>query len=306
VNSDRSTAEQVLEAFAVHLRAERNRSEATVRAYSGDVRDLLLTVVPAEDDGAVDLSLLGLADLRSWLADAAADHSRSTLARRTAAARTFTAWARRTGRIEQDPGLRLQAPKRARTLPRVLAATQVASAIDGVESSPDDPMSLRDRAILEFLYSTGCRVAELVGLDVGDLDEENKSAKVLGKGDRERVVPLGEPALKALRDWLGAGRVALSGPESGQALFLGRRGRRVDQRQVRTLVNRAVAAVPGAPATSPHGLRHAAATHMLDGGADLRSVQELLGHATLSTTQIYTHVSVDRLRRSHRQAHPRA
>ena len=159
--------------------------------------------------------------------------------------------------------------------------------------------------MLELLYASGCRVAELVGLDTGDLDLDDRTARVLGKGGRERVVPFGDPARTALLRWLGEGRPALLGPESGAALFLGRRGRRVDQRQVREVVRRATAS-SGGGGISPHGLRHAAATHMLDGGADLRSVQELLGHATLSTTQIYTHVSVDRLRRSHRQAHPRA
>lgn len=302
--------DQVLAAFATHLRAERNRSEHTVRAYCSDVRDLLTTVVPAADDGTLDLGLLGLPDLRAWQTAAAADHRRSTLARRAAAVRTFTAWAHRTHRLADDPGLRLQAPKRSRDLPRVLAQSQVRAALEpAVAARADasaDPVALRDGALLELLYATGCRVAEVVGLDVGDLDLGHRQAKVLGKGDRERVVPFGEPALRALEAWLERGRPALVVPGSGDALFLGLRGGRIDQRQVRTVVNRAVAAVPGAPHTSPHGLRHAAATHMLDGRADLRSVQELLGHATLSTTQIYTHVSVERLRSSHRQAHPRA
>ncbi|WP_432541273.1 tyrosine recombinase XerC [Kineococcus sp. SYSU DK002] len=301
----------LLSAFATHLRAERNRSEHTVRAYCADVRDLLTTTVPAADDGTLDLDLLGLADLRAWQTRGAGDLRRSTLARRAAAVRTFTAWAHRTGRAAADPGLRLQAPKRSRELPRVLAQSQVRAALEPAvrarEEGPGaDPVALRDGAVLELLYATGCRVAELVGLDVPDLDVEHRTARVLGKGDRQRTVPFGTPALRAVQAWLDHGRPHLTGPGSGEALFLGVRGRRMDQRQVRTVVNRAVAAVPGAPHTSPHGLRHAAATHMLDGRADLRSVQELLGHATLSTTQIYTHVSVERLRSSHRQAHPRA
>ncbi|MEZ0163889.1 tyrosine recombinase XerC [Kineococcus sp. LSe6-4] len=301
---------RLLAAFATHLRAERNRSEHTVRAYCSDVRDLLTTMVPAAGDGALDLGVLGLADLRAWQTAAAADHHRSTLARRAAAVRTFTAWAHRTGRLAQDPGLRLQAPKRSRDLPRVLARSQVQAALEPAVAARDDeaadPTALRDGALLELLYATGCRVAEVVGLDLGDVDPGHRQVRVLGKGDRQRVVPFGEPALRALQAWLERGRPLLAGPASGDAVFLGRRGGRIDQRQVRTVVNRAVEAVPGAPHTSPHGLRHAAATHMLDGRADLRSVQELLGHATLSTTQIYTHVSVERLRSSHRQAHPRA
>ncbi|WP_328292060.1 tyrosine recombinase XerC [Kineococcus sp. NBC_00420] len=304
--------QQLLDAFAAHLRAERNASANTVRAYCSDVRDLLQLTVPVDDDGTLDLTVLGLADLRAWLAGAAADHARSTLARRAAAARTFTAWAHRSGRLPGDPGLRLQAPKRAQHLPRVLGASQVAGVLDTAaaaahDAAPQrDPLVLRDSALLELLYATGCRVAEVVGLDTDDVDLGERTARVLGKGDRERVVPFGVPARDAVRRWLEEGRSGLVGPESGAAVFLGRRGRRVDQRQVRAVVNRATAALPGPSAISPHGLRHAAATHMLDGGADLRSVQELLGHATLSTTQIYTHVSVDRLRRSHRQAHPRA
>jgi integrase/recombinase XerC len=303
---------QLLDAFAMHLRAERNASEHTVRAYCSDVRDLLQVTVPVEQDGTLDLGVLGLADLRAWLASAADDYARSTLARRAASVRTFTAWAHRTGRLDADPGLRLQAPKRSQHLPRVLGAGQVAGVLDSAQQAAAeapaaaDPLLLRDSAVLELLYATGCRVAELTGLDTADVDLVEKTARVLGKGNRERVVPFGDPARKALARWLEEGRPQLLGPESGAALFLGRRGRRVDQRQVRTVVNRATARIPGSGVVSPHGLRHAAATHMLDGGADLRSVQELLGHATLSTTQIYTHVSVDRLRRSHRQAHPRA
>jgi len=165
---------------------------------------------------------------------------------------------------------------------------------------------VRDRALLELLYATGVRVSELTGLDLGDVDHARRTLRVMGKGGKERVVPFGVPAAGALQAWLDVGRPVLTGAASGQAVFLGRRGRRVDQRQVRDVVHRGVATVEGAPAMGPHGLRHSAATHLLDGGADLRSVQELLGHATLSTTQIYTHVSVERLRAGHRQAHPRA
>ncbi|WP_432491679.1 tyrosine-type recombinase/integrase [Kineococcus auxinigenes] len=309
--------QDLLDDFATHLRAERNRSAHTVRAYCSDVRDLLTTTVPADADGRLDLDLLSLADLRAWLAGAAADHARSTLARRAAAARTFTAWAARTGRAGADPGLRLQAPRRASPLPHVLSAGQVEellrAAQDGAAAPSrtagadgPDPLALRDAAAVELLYATGCRVAEVVGLDLDDVDGGQRTVRVLGKGSRERVVPYGLPAQDALERWLAHGRPRLAGERSGRALLLGRRGARADQRQLREAVARLASRAPGVPTTSPHGLRHAAATHMLDGGADLRSVQELLGHATLTTTQIYTHVSVERLRRSHRQAHPRA
>ena len=226
--------------------------------------------------------------------------------------RTFTAWARRTGRTDTDPALRLQAPRRHRTLPHVLAADQVVELLDAAaervvpEAGPVDPVRLRDVAAFELLYATGCRISEVVGADVDDLDVDRRVLRVLGKGGKERTVPFGEPALAATLEWLSRGRPALATAESGPALLLGRRGRRVDQRQLRAVLAELLTRVPGSPSTTPHGLRHSAATHMLDGGADLRSVQELLGHATLSTTQIYTHVSVERLRRSHRQAHPRA
>jgi integrase/recombinase XerC len=178
------------------------------------------------------------------------------------------------------------------------------AAVEG--AAADDPVALRDAAVLEVLYATGIRVGELVGLDVDDLDAERMTLRVLGKGGKERTVPLGVPAQQSLHRWLRRGRPSLLAPVSASAMFLGVRGGRLDQRAVRTLVHDRVAAVEGAPDLAPHGLRHTAATHLLEGGADLRSVQELLGHATLATTQIYTHVSVDRLKRAYDQAHPRA
>ena len=308
--------EQLLDAFATHLRVEKGRSEHTVRAYRSDVRDLLTTTLPGPGEpGAAhvpDLAALGLADLRAWLAAGSEHLARATLARRAASVRTFTAWARRTGRAASDPALRLQAPRRHRTLPHVLAAEQVVDLLDAAaervvpQAGPADPVRLRDVAAFELLYATGCRISEVVGADVDDVDLDRRVLRVLGKGAKERTVPFGEPALAAVQAWLSRGRPALVTAESGSALLLGRRGRRVDQRQVRAVLQELLTRVPGAPPATPHGLRHSAATHMLDGGADLRSVQELLGHATLSTTQVYTHVSVERLRRSHRQAHPRA
>jgi integrase/recombinase XerC len=254
---------------------------------------------------------LDLPALRSWLATMAAQgQSRATMARRAASARSFTAWLYRTERTSIDVGLRLLAPKRGRTLPEVLKADQAKQALAEADTRarvPDvDPLALRDAAILELLYATGIRVGELCGLDVDDLDDGRRTVRVLGKGGKERVVPYGVPAADALDRWIVRGRPQLFREDSPPAAFLGRRGGRIDQRQVRQVVHLALERIEGVPSLGPHGLRHSAATHLLDGGADLRSVQELLGHATLTTTQLYTHVSVDRLRASYRQAHPRA
>jgi integrase/recombinase XerC len=254
---------------------------------------------------------LDLAALRSWLAGMSGlGQSRATLARRAASARSFTAWLYRTGRMSTDVGLRLQAPKRGRSLPEVLKADQAKDALAAAEARAQvvgaEPTALRDIAMLELLYATGIRVGELCGLDVDDLYDDRRTVRVLGKGGKERVVPYGVPAAAALENWLVRGRPQLFREDSPPAVFLGRRGGRIDQRQVRQVVHLALERVDGLPSLGPHALRHSAATHLLDGGADLRSVQELLGHATLTTTQLYTHVSVDRLRASYRQAHPRA
>jgi integrase/recombinase XerC len=295
-----------LTAFERHLRAERGRSDHTVRAYVRDV-GAFLDGVGARDDDA--LRAVSLADLRAWLGQVARrGAARSTLARTSASLRTFFRWCERTGRVETDPSLRLSAPRRHRTLPPVLAQRSASALLDvaAVAADDEDPVHLRDRAALELLYATGIRVGELVGLDVDDVDLEGGVLRVVGKGDKERRVPFGAPARTAVWTWLHDGRPRLVTPRSGAALLLGRRGHRVDQRQVREVVHELLRHVPDAPDLGPHGLRHSAATHLLEGGADLRMVQELLGHASLATTQIYTHVSVDRLKRSYAQAHPRA
>lgn len=296
-----------LDAYSEHLRLERDRSEHTVRAYLSDARSLLAHfVATAPEDGIEDLDLRVL---RSWLsAQAAAGVARSTLARRTAAARTFTAWLARTRRITRDPGTRLASPKSHRTLPAVLRQEQAEDAMRAAESGAAqmDPVAVRDRLVVEMLYATGIRVGELCGLDLDDVDRDRRVLRVLGKGNKERSVPFGGPAADALDAWLRAGRPHLVRAESGPALLLGKRGRRLDQRQARSVVHEVLEAVPGAPSLAPHGLRHSAATHLLEGGADLRVVQELLGHTSLATTQLYTHVSVARLRAVHDQAHPRA
>jgi integrase/recombinase XerC len=247
--------------------------------------------------------------LRSWLAaQAGAGAARTTLARRTSAVKTFTAWASRNGLIDGDPATRLQVPKARRSLPAVLRQDQALDAMNAATSGAQqgDPLAHRDRLIVELLYATGIRVSELCGLDVDDVDSSRRLLRVLGKGNKQRTVPFGEPGLRALNAWLAEGRPALATADSGPALLLGTRGRRLDPRQARTVVHQTMAAVDGAPDIGPHGLRHSAATHLLEGGADLRVVQELLGHSSLATTQLYTHVTVARLRAVHDQAHPRA
>ena len=293
-------------AFARHLGAERGLSEHTQRAYVGDVRNLMSYEC---DRGVTDLSDVKLSDLRSWLAaQSEIGAARSTLARRAASARAFLRWATRTGLIDADPSLRLLAPKRVQSLPGVLRQDEISAVLDvaAVAADDQDAMHLRDRAVLELLYASGIRVGELVGLDIDDIDFAANLVRVMGKGAKERTVPFGVPAATALQGWLQLGRGQVVTGGSGPALFLGRRGGRVDPRQVRTAVHQLLRHVPDAPDVGPHGLRHSAATHLLEGGADLRAVQEMLGHASLATTQIYTHVSVERLRRSYQQAHPRA
>lgn len=288
--------------FERHLRAERGLSPHTLRAYSRDVRDFLAA---AGERGAATVPDLDIRALRGWLAElSASGQARTTLARRAAAARTFTAYATRRGWLRTDPGLLLGTASPQRSLPTVLGREEVEAFLAGV--GDDSPVGRRDRAVLELLYATAVRVSELCGLDVDDLDRGRRVVRVLGKGDRERSVPVGIPADRAVQDWLREGRPHLAVEGSGPALFLGARGGRLGPRTVRRIVHRRLAEVEDAPSRGPHGLRHAAATHLLEGGADLRSVQEILGHASLATTQIYTHVSVERLRAAYRQAHPRA
>ena len=297
----------ILEEFDEYLALERGRSDHTRRAYLGDLRSLFDFLGQRVPDAG--LASLSLPVLRSWLAaQATAGAARTTVARRTSAVKTFTAWAVRRGLMPSDPATRLQMPKARRTLPAVLRQDQALDAMSAAKSGAQqgDPLALRDQLIVEMLYATGIRVSELCGLDIDDIDTPRRVLRVLGKGNKQRTVPFGEPAAAALAAWLTDGRPALAVADSGPALLLGARGRRIDPRQARTVVHQTVAAVDGAPDIGPHGLRHSAATHLLEGGADLRVVQELLGHSTLATTQLYTHITVARLRAVHDQAHPRA
>ena len=334
----------VADAFAEHLRLERGRSEHTVRAYRREAAGLLAHLREVE---RIDLHELDVEALRSWLAERAGSGAgASTLGRSASAARTFTTWLAATERIPHDVGGRLRAPRRGRHLPTVLTEDQAGTLLDGLDEplrprpgraagdpedtgsadaeaaeAPEDPtvraVRLRDAAVLELLYSSGLRVAELVALDRAGIDRGQGTVRVRGKGDKERIVPVGQPALEAIDRWLREGRPVLtrgagqagSAPGSRtaqEALFLGARGGRLGDRAVRTLVDRHAAAAGISRHISPHTLRHSAATHLVEGGADLRSVQDFLGHSSLATTQIYTHVSADRLRRTLDQAHPRA
>ena len=298
--------DQALSGFGKYLDGERARSAHTVRAYLSDLRSLLDF---AASEGIADLPGLELGTLRRWLgAQSQTGMSRSTLARRSATARSFAAWALREELIQTDPALRLRAPKTEKSLPGVLQAQQLARLLGKLEDAASDgsPLAVRNRAMVEVLYATGLRVGELAGMDVDDLNPDRRTLRVIGKGNKERTVPYGVPAAVAVDDWLRRGRPLLARENSGPALFLGSRGNRVDQRQVRAVVKDLFEALGDTSATGPHALRHSAATHLLDGGADLRAVQEILGHSSLATTQIYTHVSVDRLRKSYQQAHPRA
>ena len=300
--------------FERHVAAERGLSPHTVRGYVGDVRSLL---EHADRCGAAGPGELSAPILRSWLAvQHAAGASRATLARRGAAARSFTAFAHRRGWLASDPGTALGTPKVRRALPHVLRQAEIAGVLASSDADIEQPppdrtpaeaaVALRDAAILELLYATGIRVSELCGLDHGALDLGRRTVRVLGKGAKERTVPVGIPAVRAVGRWEQSGRPVLARDRSGPALFLGVRGGRVDPRTVRRVVHERLRAAGVPTDTGPHGLRHTAATHLLEGGADLRSVQEMLGHSSLATTQIYTHVSVDRLKASYRQAHPRA
>lgn len=311
----------LLRAFERHLASGRGLSPHTVRAYAGDAASLLAHVATCgiEDVADIDVSVI-----RAWLArQHAAGHSRTTIARRAASARALTGFAHERGWLASDPGALLGTLKARRELPEVLARDEILAVLgeghakpggaapDGAEvgsgaGEAERAIWLRDTAIMELLYASAIRVSELCGLDLDDVDQDRRTVRVLGKGAKERAVPYGVPAGRALSAWWRGGRPAIARAVSGPALFLGARGRRIDPRTVRRVVHARIAAAGPVPDMGPHGLRHTAATHLLEGGADLRSVQELLGHASLATTQIYTHVSIERLVSAYRQAHPRA
>ncbi|MEP6481077.1 MAG: tyrosine recombinase XerC [Rhodoglobus sp.] len=296
--------ESAVAAFTGYLSAERGFSEHTVRSYRSD---LLQLVGFARSRGATGLDDIDLELLRDWLWRASQDGlAKTTLARRTAAARSFTSWLARTHATAADAATRLKAPKTEHHLPRVLTSDSITAIFGtlGARADTGDPIALRDLAIIELLYASALRVSELTGLDLGDIDLGRLTVRVLGKGSKERVVPFGVPARDALVAYAEHARPTLTAQRG--AFFVGARGGRLSSRTVYGLVSRLLAMVPGSGPAGPHTFRHTAATHLLDGGADLRAVQEMLGHASLGTTQLYTHVSTERLKESYRTAHPRA
>jgi len=299
--------ESCLAPYEEHLRLQRNLSEHTIRAYIGDLSALFEHCTTLD---ITSLDQLTLPAIRSWLAaQQSGGGARTTIARRAVSVRTFTAWAYKNGLLTEDVGVRLATPRSQRTLPHVLSVDETNEVFDALESAVGeevDPHAIRNVAMVELLYSTGIRVSELCGLDLADIDRSRNTIRVFGKGRKERTVPLGAPALKALDRWINQSRGSYLGATSGLALFLGARGKRIDSRQVREVVYDALQALPNSPKVGPHGLRHSAATHLLERGADLRTVQEILGHASPATTQIYTHVSEERLKSAYTQAHPRA
>ncbi len=296
--------EEALEDFANFLSSTSGRSQHTVRAYASDVERLFR--VMAEND-CNNLDDLSLSILRIWLASEFESHSPATTARRVAAIRAFTAWAVKTKKLSSDVGLMLVPPKTKKALPNYLTTDQVNEVLNvaSVSSDDDNPVGIRNLAILETLYATGIRVSELSGLNLEDINFTDNTLRVTGKGNKQRTVPFGLPARDAIERWLEAGRPEML-KEKTDAVFLGIRGKRIDQRVVREMIYEVLGHLSDAPLMGPHGLRHTAATHLVEGGADLRTVQELLGHSSLATTQIYTHVSAARLKSAYQQAHPRA
>lgn len=296
---------QATNEFADYLQAARGFSPNTVKAYESDVLDLVafLEKIDVRSVDKIELDLV-----RDWLF--AADQvglAKSTLARKSAAIRSFSAWLKKNNLVEVDFAQRLKSPKASRPLPKVVSRQTLAEIFDSLEvrAVPDNPHAIRDLVAIELLYASGCRVSELIGLNLEDVDYARNILKVTGKGSKQRMVPFGAPAREALDTWVNVGRPQLLGEKSGQALLLNSRGQRLGVRQIYSLVA-SLTEGTATGATGPHSLRHSAATHLLDGGADLRAVQELLGHASLGTTQIYTHVSVERLRDGYQKAHPRA
>jgi len=296
---------QLIAQYEEHLALVRNLSDNSIRGYVGDLESFLAHM---EKLNVLEFKDLTIEHIRSWLANLQTTGvARSTLTRRIVSIRAFTNWAAANGWLTSDLGAKLAIPKAHRTLPEILnvdEAAQVLKALEVKAGEEETAINLRDLAMLEVLYASGIRVSELCGLNLGDIDQSRNTLSVIGKGDRQRVVPLGIPAIKALQNYLNNGRAEFLNNKSADAVFLGTRGKRIDQRTVREVVYEAMKAV-GAT-MGPHGIRHSAATHLLEGGADLRTVQEILGHASLATTQIYTHVSPERLQTAYKQAHPRA
>ena len=296
---------ELIAQYEEHLVLVRNLAENSIKGYVSDLESFLKHLEKLHIE---EFSQLELTHIRSWLAELqGAGVARSTMARRIVSIRAFTYWGASQGWIKSDLGAELAIPKPHRTLPVVLDIADNEIVLESIQTRALEdpyPLTIRDLALVEVLYATGVRVSEICGLDIRSIDESRNTLQVMGKGSKERVVPMGIPAVDALRHYLEVARPLLANEKSGNAVFLGSRGSRIDQRTVREVVYLATAAVGSK--MGPHGLRHTAATHLLEGGADLRTVQEILGHSSLATTQIYTHVSPDRLQKAFDTAHPRA
>ena len=291
--------------FAEYLQSARGYSPNTVKGYATDIEDLISFCAKHE---VLTIEQLTIDQIRDWLYEIdQRGLAKSTMARKSAAVRSFTGWLKKSEVTEADIAGRLKSPKSGRSLPKVVSRDSLGDIFEnlGALATEDNPNGIRNLLAIEFLYATGCRVSELVGLNLEDIDFSRNILRVMGKGAKQRMVPFGTPAREALDRWLQIGRGQLFNEKSGQAIFINSRGSRLGVRQVYSLVADLLKDTPTGVA-GPHTLRHSAATHLLDGGADLRAVQELLGHASLGTTQIYTHVSVERLKAGYAKAHPRA
>ncbi|MEY4105084.1 MAG: hypothetical protein RLZZ478_447 [Actinomycetota bacterium] len=295
------------EAYSAHLRDDRNLSENSIRAYLADLESMLNHI---NQLGINEFAQLELNHLRSWLANLQSrGAARASITRRVVSIRAFTYWGAKHGWLPRDIGRDLVAPKPERVLPEILditSASQVVEALHQRAIEEPTPGNIRDLAIVEVLYASGIRVSELTGLELSSIDYERSTLRVIGKGNKERVVPIGGPAIRAIERWIKEARPDFLSNQSENALFIGARGKRIDQRVVRDIVYEATESLGDRERLGPHALRHSAATHLLEGGADLRTVQEILGHSSLATTQIYTHVTEERLKQAYQQAHPRA
>lgn len=291
--------------YEEHLALVRNLADNSIRGYVSDLESFLKHI---EKLGITEFHELSITHIRSWLAELTdLGAVRSTIARRIVSIRAFTYWGASQGWLKEDIGQALAIPKAHRTLPDVLDVADTKIVLDSMAVRAGEeptPLNIRDLAMIEVLYASGIRVSELCGLDASGIDTSRNTLQVIGKGDKERTVPIGLPAMRALQNYIATARPHLANEKSASAIFLGARGKRIDQRTVREVVYAAMSAVGST--MGPHGLRHTAATHLLEGGADLRTVQEILGHSSLATTQIYTHVSPERLQKAYEQAHPRA
>lgn len=301
--------ESLIDAWGVYLRANLAVSEHTLRAYVSDLRAFIVYCQVDELSTENIRSVVTLRAIRAWLASLVQQgKSRSTISRRTASIRSFTAWAYRRGYLDSDPGLLVTSARGDQKLPQVQTPSDTAELLSYAATrtrEENSPAAIRDWAILETIYATGIRVSEVCSLDTTSIDQQGMTLRVIGKGNKERVVPFTRACLSALQAWLSHGRPSLAIPEAGRALFVGDKGRRIDPRVIRAMIHR-MCAQAGVRDLAPHALRHTAATHILAGGADLRAVQEMLGHSSLQTTQRYTHVDAQRLSAIYKQAHPRA